>query len=205
MNTNKIMKTAFLPKAILIGAFSVVSITPLSYWVKEARNADKKVEQSESTLLAMACLAVLAWATLDFRDYKKSKRFSTKVARKYLIELAKSKPELTVFEKVLCNQKDLDNISTFISNSLSAYDQKRIIKIVSSAQETLESYKKTELEDDAIYQIARKLFNSARADIVKIIHEHAASHPEFVSELNKIIACPDRTYIVKNPIQQHTR
>lgn len=205
MNTNKILNRAFLPKAILIGTFSVISVPPLAHWIKEDKNAGKKVEQSEAALLSMACLAILAWATLGIRDYKKSKHFSAKVARKYLIEATKSKPELKAFEKVLCNQKDLDNISTFISNSLSAHDQKMIIKIVASAQEELESYKKTELEDDAIYQIARKLFNSARADIVKIIHEHAASHPEFVSELNKIIACPDRTYIVKNPIQQHTR
>ena len=198
MQTNKILNKFYLPKALIVSALiSAGFVAPISYYTAKESRADKQINKSDTFLLIMALVVLILWCKLETSEYKKGQNFFAYVARKYVKQAAKEHPEFKLFEKTISNQNAMKNVGTFIANSLRPSEQKRILKIMAD----IKKFQKYELSEKDMLAIVKE----ACAKIVKIIQEHESVHPGFINELYKTVAHADMTYVVPNPIQQHTR
>ena len=108
----------------------------------------------------------------------------------------KEHPKIKEFESVLNNKKALKSVATMISNSLRPSEQERVLAV---ANELLLKTQNTEIKDQEKIALTKKAYS----EIIKIIKEHAAVHPDFINEIYAAMAYAETTFVM--PTQQHTR
>jgi hypothetical protein len=105
-------------------------------------------------------------------------------------------PEIKEFESVLNNKKALKSVATMISNSLRPSEQERVLYI---SNELLRKTQNTAITRQEKVMLTK----NAYSEIIKIIKEHAAVHPDFINEIYVAMARAETTFVI--PTQQHTR
>lgn len=205
MQSNKILNTFVLQKT-MPALIAVVFLfgAPLSYEAAHDIKSEK-VSPSNIALLAIASVTMIIWAIWGVAVYNNSKKFSDRIISKYIKQFMTKHPDLKIFDKVLYNKKAMNDVAKFLVNSMRESEQKQVLNIVHNLQRKLRVYEKYDLHDAAIHSITTKRISIAQKQILKIINNHVALHPEFAGNLYSVIAHADMIYVPQNTIQQHTR
>ena len=147
-------------------------------------------------VLSEILMLYLLWFYIGFvvsaQCRKNNKLIREHMTRKYLREIKKEYPELKKFDKVLSNQKAMEDIAAVVCNGLD--------------NETFHSIN---------YIIRDEIWgsgNSANRDVVKkqsfekvlkLIKNYAAEHPEFVMDVKTVMSQANTTYVLQ--FNQNTR
>lgn len=202
---NKIAKKSVLPKLLLAMSLSVATIGAGVYVAKQnTETVDSLAKQDKWLIMFMAAILICMYIDA-YKQYKSTENLLSVVARKYLKMAAKDMPEITDFDKVLAIPTAMKDITTLISNSLRPSEQKLINDIISKALAELRVCQTSDMKNEQLFVASQKIFAQARADIVKIIREHASVHPEFINDVYSAIVYADMIYIMQPKIQQRTR
>ena len=198
IKTNKIIRKRQLPGFIAIGLGTVLTAGLAVYSIDEEMGEKYKAPQDKVfnavSLSVVWLLGMSMLLLVIFEVYKENYAFASHTAREFLKQEMKEHPEFKTFEKVLSNPKALRSVATMISNSLHDSEQKQVMNIVDEMAEKLPG---------ASVQDKVNITKHAHADIIKIIQEHVAVHPEFLNEVLAAMAYADTTYVI--PVQQHTK
>ena len=91
-------------------------------------------------------------------------------------------PEIKPYVHVLKNTQTLNLLTNFIYNELGEKEQKRIMTIV-------KSFDNKDLEHKNNYEFTR-----IQHDIMEILYEYSAQHPEYVKNIHNILENANKTY-----------
>lgn len=206
LKTNKIITKSLLPGLLLATSFSVATVGTCVFAAKQSAQINGRNTNHDYRLMTIIALVLFCIIFNTCNKYKKAEKFSMLVAKRYIKNASKDFPDLKDFDEVLTNTNAMRNIATIISNQLRSSEQKLIRDIVSDAMEKWEKQEKTDgITNSRLYFISKKICAKACADITQVLKEHASVHPEFLPNIYKTMAYADTTYVVQNPIQQHTR
>lgn len=192
MAKNKILFKHFLPQIALFGVlFTFVGGSGVYSSIKKGT-----VVRGQDLAIAslLTCIAALLCCTFLY-SYKDGEKFASVVARKYIKQETEKHPELKDFENILSNQRAMKNVATMISNSLHKEEQKRILDIVATLERT--NFNSAE-EEINITRLAIE-------EITQILSDHAATHPEFITEIYAQMAYADMNYVVPAQLNSRTR
>ena len=195
--TNKIILKHLLPGAIIVtvsasamlGLFGYAATTDEVHYSAQNKNA-----VPVNVLIVLLGLCFILCILAD--SYNTDTKFASQVARKFLKQTIQEHPEIKELESVLNNQKALKTVTTMISNSLRPSEQERILYI---ANELLRKTQNTDITGQEKVMLTKKAYS----EIIKIIKEHAAVHPDFINEIYATMARAETTFVM--PTQQHTR
>jgi len=202
---NKIAGKNILPQLLLAIALSGTTIGAGVYTAKQnMETADSLAKHDKWLIVLMAAILVCLYIDA-YLQYRKLEKLSATVARKYLKQSVKDRPEMKDFDKVLDNPQAMKDIAILISNSLRPSERKLVDDIISKALAKLHKYERFDIEDAQLLIVSKKIFAKACADIIKIIKEHSSVHPEFIHDVYSALVYSDMIYIVQNPANQHTR
>lgn len=206
MQSNKILNTFVLQKT-MPALIAVVFFcgAPLSYQVACDIKSEKHISHGNIALLSLTSVIMIIWAIWGVAVYNNGKKFSDRITSEYIKQFMTKHPDLKIFEKVLYNEKAMNDVAKFLANSLRESEQKQVLNIAHNLQRKLRVYEKYDLHDVAIRNITTKQISVAQKQILKIINNHVALHPEFTGNLYSVIAHADMIYVPQNTIQQHTR
>ena len=206
LKTNKIITKSLLPGLLLATSFSVATVGTCVFAAKQSAQINGRNTNHDYRLMTIIALILFCIIFNTCNKYKKAEKFSMLVAKRYIKNASKDFPDLKDFDEVLTNTNAMKNIATIISNQLHSSEQKLIRDIVSDATIKWKKYEKNKtLTKSQLFFISKKICAKACADIAQVLNRHASVHPEFLSNIYKFMAYADTTYVVQNPIQQHTR
>jgi RecG-like helicase len=193
MKTNKILLKHLAPTLVTAGcAITLITGTLVYAGVSGIKDTGKlRAQDIFISTTILAALAMLVSPVID--SYKSSDKFASKTASKYIKQVMKEHPELKDFDSVLTNPKALKSVTTMISNSLSPKNQKRILQSIQKVQQY------------AYHSVPKTIsaMQEAQKEIVQILQEHAAVHPNFINEIYAAMAYADTTYVM--PAKQNIR
>ncbi len=193
MKANKILLKHLLPTFLTAGTV-ITAMTGVIFYAGAQEIKDNKEVRAQDVFMTAVVFGGLALLILPLIDsYKSSNKFASKTARKYIKQIMQEHPELKDFDSVLTNQQALKSITTMISNSLRPEEQKRVLNIITRVQQYV--YRST---PDAVIAM-----QAAQKEIIQILQEHAAVHPNFVTEIYAAMAYADTTYVI--PARQNVR
>ena len=195
--TNKIILKHLLPGAIIVSISASAMLGLFGYAVttdKAPYSAQNKSAVPVNVLIVLFGLCFILCILAD--SYNTDKKFASLVARKFLKQTMQEHPEIKEFESVLYNKKALKSVATMISNSLRPSEQERVLYI---ANELLRKTQNTDITRQEKVALTKKAYS----EIIKIIKEHAAVHPDFINEIYAAMARAETTFVM--PTQQHTR
>ncbi len=193
MAQNKIIIKRLLPKTILTGVLALALSIPAVYaTVQDVKDSTYKTPQiAFGSIMLLLALAIIVSPVVKATE--QNKKVAANVARKYLRQAIQEHPELKSFEKVLCTPRALDNVATFVFNSLTESEERAVLRAIN---ELTQYYYPTRKK-------AVMAIQSTRDKVIKIISDHASTHPEFIQEVMIVMARADSTYVMPNI--QHTR
>ena len=192
---NKIISKRLLPATLIAGIAVPAAFAAFGYMAFD-ETKDKPLRESTefivlSAMMASACACLVLFPIIV--AYKNDYEFASHAAREYLKQEIKNHPEMKTFEKVLSNPRAIRTVATMIANSLHKSEQKLVTAAI---EEIVEAETKTKADKIAAVK-------QAHAKIVKVIQEHATTHPEFINEVYATMARADMTYVI--PVQQLVR
>ena len=185
--TNQIIKKGFkehLKTGLLHNMLTLMVVSGVICGGAHAFNKNPKAKKVETTAEIFTYLFLLASIAVVGLVLRADKDIASTVVHKYLRKEMNEHPELAQYKHILLNPQALEDLATFVSNSLHPSDQKQIIDIVKKCEcglyKTLLDYNKT--------------LCATRDEVIKVINNHAAMHPEFAAQLLTMVARADINY-----------
>lgn len=190
MTKNKIMQTFLTPYYVTTLSILGIMITSGALLAERDYKRLPAQEYKQNVTWQILVIAVFAMflALERFRIGAAMNRFAKTLTRSYLQDVLKNNSDLEMFSALLDNPKAIVNIATVITNSLSPEERKRIEKILAEVK----SYK---TKQEHVGQI-KKAFDQ----VLGVIKEHAAMHPEFINQLRIAMARADSVYAMPTQI-----
>ena len=193
MTKNKIMQTFLTPYYVTTLSILGIMITSGALLAERDSKRLPVQEYKQNVTWQIVVIAVFAMFLMfeRFRIGASMNRFAKTLTRSYLKDVLKDNSDFEMFSTLLNDPRAMVNVATVIANSLSPEERKRIEKILAEVK----SYK---TKQEHVGQI-KKAFDQ----VLGVIKEHAALHPEFVSQLYIAMARADSVYAM--PTQIYTR
>lgn len=203
---NKVINNILLPKVLALTIIISLASGAGIYMTQEKSTKSTNTTNTNMYLLGIIALFIITAGKDVCSDYKRSTKFLSAVARKYIKQEQEKRPDLKQFEKVLSNQQAMQNVSASVFNNLRPSERKRVAQIILEASQNLRNYKKYGTEDVSSLKVVRTVLNDACNSIITILEEHASVHPEFIDNIYSVMANADMVYMMKNnSIKQNIR
>lgn len=207
IKNNKVINSVLLPK-VLLPIVLIALTTSVGVYVAQEKISTAVHTKKPGAWLTGIVAALIVCICMDvYSDYKKSEKFASLIARKYLKNEIKKQPELKQFQKILNDPKAMQNISSLIFNSLRPSERKCVAQIILDMRQKLKNDRKYNLNYTESLINIKKLLNNARDEIVSVLQEHASVHPEFMRDIYSAMVSADNTIYIMSKInlQQHTK
>lgn len=160
---------------------------------------DKKDVAKDVTKDALLLVASLAVVYVMCATLRRSKKYNddavVRVARRYITQVMKEKPELKKYAGVLRNEKALQNIAAGIANKLS-------LEELMAAGSTWDMYRYDDERVDNGSVGELKLKNKHLQSVVDMLNEHAQQNPQFMPYLAKLVEDSTKTFSLEQYMTQ---
>ena len=196
MAKNNIIYKHFLPQSTLLCVALIAMIAAPFTCAQDVIKSSKTKKTYTAQTCAIAfilALSVIVLCCPYIYSYKKGEKIASNIVRQYITKEMAEHPELKDFKNVLSNPQAMKNIATMVSNKLRPEEQARILDIFNEFDRTNFQSKDAEIAE----------LKKAIKKTTKILEEHAATDPNFITEIYAQMAYADRIYFM--PSQQNAR